>query len=366
LLVSLVETIGTFAKQESFLNLPVAIVVLAAFGLALLYNVYNFWFGPGGTHSHVIIGAVVLVALASMPFQIPEGHRWPAFEHSWVWWTTGGASVAIGVLLPRWWAWAYMAIVPTAWFFICQSAFGGSFGLQKALEDAAYVTLFPAALVSMVQLLRSAANDVDLALESAAAAASERARIDAIERERSRIDALVHDSVLTTFLLAARASTLQESEAAKLSAQEALAKLQQPNDEESNDAISFSSFARALTEAVKRQDSHTVIDATGSSSRLIPAEVASALADATAQALTNSLQHAGSSASRLLRVKISDRQIKIVLRDDGPGFRPARISKSRLGLRVSIIERVEAVGGRVFIETAPGEGATIVIEWELA
>jgi len=107
-----------------------------------------------------------------------------------------------------------------------------------------------------------------------------------------------------------------------------------------------------------------IVDSTGASARLISSEVASALADATAQALTNSLQHAPGASERLLRLKISERQIKIVIRDDGPGFRPARISKSRLGLRVSIIERVESVGGRVFIETAPGEGTTIVLEWD--
>jgi signal transduction histidine kinase len=259
-----------------------------------------------------------------------------------------------------------MAVMPIAWFVLVQSEWGGSFGLAKALEDAAYVTLFPATIVGMAQLLRSAAHNVDVALETAAAAASERARIDAIERERSRIDALVHDSVLTTFLLAAKATSPEDQRAAAQSAREAIAKLERATKDEASEAISVSSFAKALADSVRRQDSHIVIDATGASARLMPAEVASALSDATAQALTNSQQHAGMATQRLFRLKIADRQIKIVIRDDGPGFRPARISKSRLGLRVSIIERVEAVGGRVFIETAPGEGTTIVLEWEFS
>jgi len=228
LLVSLAETLGTFVKQLSFLNLPVALISVTVFAMALLYNVYNFWFGPGGTHSHVIIGVVVLGLLCTMPFQMPVGRVWPAFEHSWIWWTTGGASVAMGFLLPRWWSWAYMSVVPVTWFILVQSSWGGSFGLAKALEDAAYVTLFPATIVSMAQLLRSAAHNVDVAVEEAAAAASQRARIDAIERERSRIDALVHDSVLTTFLLAAKASSPQDQVSAAQSARDALENCSMP------------------------------------------------------------------------------------------------------------------------------------------
>jgi signal transduction histidine kinase len=34
-----------------------------------------------------------------------------------------------------------------------------------------------------------------------------------------------------------------------------------------------------------------------------------------------------------------------------------------LGLRLSIIERVESVGGKVFIDTKPGGGTSIVMEW---
>jgi len=366
LLVSLIETLGTVAKQLPVLNLAVAIPAVSIFALALFYNVFNFWFGDGNIHSYVIIGVVMFCLLASMPFQPAVGSTWPEFQHSWVWWTTGGASVSMGLLLPRWWSWLYMALTPIAWFFLVQTTWGGSFGLAKALEDAAYVTLFPATIVGMAQLLRSAALRVDIAVEDAAAAAAERARIDAVERERSSIDALVHDSVLTTFLLSAKATSPEQMVLAKTSAQDALIKLKAAQADDSGEAISISSFAKALAESVRRQDANIEIDVTGGSAHLIKAEVASALSDATAQALTNSQQHAPFMSDRLFRLKISDREIKIVVRDDGPGFRPGRIPKNRLGLRVSIIERVEAVGGRVFIETSPGEGTTIVLEWEFA
>ena len=364
LLVSLLETLGTFFKQLPLLNMAVAIPSISIFALVLFYNVLNFWFGNGTIHSYVMVGLAVFGLLASMPFQPSLSSSWPQGEHSWIWWTTGGASVAMGSLLPRWWAWLYMALIPTAWFVLVQMPWGGAVDFTKALEDAAYVTLFPAALVSLIHLLRSAAFNVDLAVEAASVAAAERARVDAIERERSRIDALVHDSVLTTFLVASSATEQQTYESAKKSAQDALQKLQAAAADEIGDEVSASTFAKALAEAVRRQDANIEIDVTGASANLLPSEVTSALADATAQAISNSQQHAGLMTKRLFRMKVSDRELKIVIRDDGPGFRPSRIPKTRLGLRVSIIARVEAVGGQVFIETAPRQGTTIVLEWK--
>jgi signal transduction histidine kinase len=55
--------------------------------------------------------------------------------------------------------------------------------------------------------------------------------------------------------------------------------------------------------------------------------------------------------------------LKIVVSDNGRGFRPAKISRSRAGIQTSIIDRVKIVGGRVFINSAPGKGTDVVIEW---
>jgi signal transduction histidine kinase len=81
------------------------------------------------------------------------------------------------------------------------------------------------------------------------------------------------------------------------------------------------------------------------------------------QAIANSQQHAGDRASRSLVLKGHKAGIKIVIKDDGRGFRMSRVPKNRLGIRLSIIERVELAGGRVFIDSRPGDGANIILEW---
>jgi signal transduction histidine kinase len=329
-----------------------------------LFNIINFWLLGGRGYGYVIHGAVVALLVATWQFQLSaEVSGVPHFQ-PWIWWSTGGASMAIGLLLPRWWAWAYMAAMPTVWFFLLQTPLGGEADLGKAAQDAAFVTLFPAALVTLTHLLRNSARDVDEATDTAAQASAERARIDAIERERSRVDALVHDSVLTTLIVSARAQNKAEHDAALELAQQAIEKLRSAADDNSLGRISVISFSQALTQAVERQEPGIDISFSGASGKTLPIEVASALTDATTQAVANSLQHAGRSATRLVRIKATKKELKIVVSDDGVGFRVSRIAKNRLGLRLSIIQRVENIGGRVFINTQPGAGSAIILEWD--
>jgi len=96
----------------------------------------------------------------------------------------------------------------------------------------------------------------------------------------------------------------------------------------------------------------------------LPAHVAEAITDATLQAVQNSVQHAGgSSVVRSVRFKAKPNGLKIVVIDNGKGFRVSNVAKNRLGVRLSILAKVENAGGRVFIDSKPREGTNVVIEW---
>jgi len=77
--------------------------------------------------------------------------------------------------------------------------------------------------------------------------------------------------------------------------------------------------------------------------------------------LTNIAQHA-----QATRVNVSIRKlpgaIRLEIKDDGKGFEVERVlfakRHKRLGL-LSMRERVEMVGGRFSVESAPGKGTTI-------
>ncbi len=94
---------------------------------------------------------------------------------------------------------------------------------------------------------------------------------------------------------------------------------------------------------------------------------AEAIYSAAVQAMMNSLQHAGTSAETITRTLVisghGDEGVAIDVVDDGVGFDQRRIPTERLGLRVSIKERVAQAGGLVTIESAPGEGTAVRIRW---
>ncbi len=81
------------------------------------------------------------------------------------------------------------------------------------------------------------------------------------------------------------------------------------------------------------------------------------------EALTNTRKH--SQAKRVfIRIDCTGQTMKLEIEDDGVGFDPSTVSRSMeggFGL-ASMRERVEQVGGRIAVHTAPKEGTTIVVE----
>jgi signal transduction histidine kinase len=93
----------------------------------------------------------------------------------------------------------------------------------------------------------------------------------------------------------------------------------------------------------------------------LPAEVEIALFRIVQEAVTNSVRHAHAERVSVL-VERRDRQIIMVIEDDGVGLELEEVARSdRLGM-VGMGERTEMLGGNLFVESAPGSGTTIVAE----
>lgn len=324
---------------------------------------YSVWLGGNVVNWYRAMVVSTVFALTTWPLQIGT-NLLQAGQHPWVWWSVGIASItsvgAFGVTL----AVLMNLLFPVIWFLLQISEFGGRTDTLLAVQDSMMSLLFAGIISALVLVLRYEAAKVDAANQVANLASIELAKTDAIERERSRLDALVHDSVLTTLLTAANASNQQQQTAAASMADDAIRKLSSvASDQKPSEAISFNSLFSALEVAITRQSSGVAVEIEGAGDDLVPGDVAAALTEATLQALANSLQHAGNSATRQVLLKGSRRGLKILVIDTGKGFRVSRLPKNRLGVRLSIIGRVESVGGRVFIDSRIGQGTTIVIEW---
>jgi len=98
---------------------------------------------------------------------------------------------------------------------------------------------------------------------------------------------------------------------------------------------------------------------------LLPVTAAEALYSATVQAMVNSAQHAGGVlVRRSLRIEATDGGgVLVEVGDDGNGFDIERVPPERLGLEVSIRERVALAGGEASIDSVPGHGTTVRLGW---
>ena len=80
------------------------------------------------------------------------------------------------------------------------------------------------------------------------------------------------------------------------------------------------------------------------------------------EALTNTRKHAGARAV-CVTLAIEDRCARVTVEDDGCGFEPDEVfaaTGGRVGLRV-MRERAEEIGGSLAVQSAPGQGATIIV-----
>lgn len=333
--------------------------------IAMMVLVIGVWAAQNAALGLRLMVVATILILITWPMHIASGQDLPTQFQPWIWWAVGLAAIASIGAFAIWPAAIVVIFLPLMWFFIRQTDSGGNQTIWVALQESATSLMFSSTFVALVIGLRYEASKVDSANQKAAEAAVELARVDAIERERGRVDALVHDSVLTTLLVAANAHNPEQRAAAAALAGAAVAKLNEAKylDTDAPATISVSSLFSALEQAACRAANDLVVQVEGASDAEVPAEVAAAVSEATIQSVTNSVQHAGTVSKRELFLRGSSKGFKVVIKDNGRGFRPSRIPKNRLGVRLSVINRVEAVGGRVFYDTALGQGTSVILEW---
>ena len=357
------ETVYHAFNQREFLDplwLWPAISVLVG---ALIYNFVNFWFLKASRIGYLVHG--VAYSFVYLTWWQQSGLDFPRDDSitPWLWGAAGTASIAFGMFIPRIWALGFMASVPIGWCFLHASTHGGQEDVASLISDALYVSFFPGTLVALVWMLRQAAIRADFSSDAALAAELEQVTKETQIREQVRIDSILYTSVFDALKAAAKAKSSADYARVVELSKDSLAKIavaQSPSIEE----LSTMALFETLERLVSRVDPDCKMSIRGSSLTFIPKDVATALSDAAVQALNNSLQHAGAKANRSIHLKSGKRGVKLVISDDGLGFRPSRVPDQSLGFRFVIIKRVESIGGKVRIDSSPSNGTQIILEWE--
>lgn len=89
------------------------------------------------------------------------------------------------------------------------------------------------------------------------------------------------------------------------------------------------------------------------------------LAAAAREALRNVRKHAGATRA-VVTCRLRDDLVELVVSDDGAGFAPARLAPRAVGLRQSIVGRLDRLGGRATVRSQPGRGTRVTLRLPLS
>lgn len=309
-------------------------------------------------------GATVLIALWRWQTLVVDPNLLPENFQAWVWWLVGMATITMGVAKPLWLGAVYLVAASASWFYLDTSVAGGSGDPAIALQDSVYIFLLGGAVSSLIRLTRDGARRADEANSIAIASAVEQAQTDAAERERQRIDALVHDRVLNTLLVAANVKSEQEQQAVATMAIDAIASLESAvSDQEFESRVTTLGLYRSLRKAAFRASQDIEVEILSAGLEEIPAEIAQTITEAALQAMDNAVRHSKAGRIQLRLGSPTLAGLVVEVKDNGTGFTPERLPKDRLGISTSIKARMELIGGEAQVSSSPGNGTTVLLRW---
>ncbi|MGW8812470.1 sensor histidine kinase [Gordonia terrae] len=302
-----------------------------------------------------------LMAVATWGFGWNGAHL---SETTGIWFFSFCGLAAIAAALAMRPAYAFVVLVVvvvstiTINYLVRDVAPGGLFVPDMAWAFAFSLVYFAAAVMGM----RTATVLDDTraqAYRTAAAAAASQARAN----ERQRFNQLTHDGVMATLLVAARRGNSTQLAAQAQATLHALDRIRGDTDTDGTmtpDAVlTHLSEVTATVDPTRRFDVRRTVD---SSDAGYPATVVRTVAAAAAEAVRNSGRHARASKT-IVSVEITDDRLQIEVADDGHGFDPSTVPADRLGIAISIRERMSQIGGSAIIESAPMRGTRVFLEW---
>jgi len=182
-----------------------------------------------------------------------------------------------------------------------------------------------------------------------------------------RTTAVVHDTVLNDLAvvmnapdtLDARTTARLREDLATLAGGEWMETTHQVAVPDEAQAVIRNELARLASEFRWRG---LTVNVTGVTSGVYIYEPAAgaALLGALRATFENVLRHSGSDIANV-EIMYSDAQVTFMVSDEGAGFDTEAVDPSRLGIRDSIIGRMEAAGGTVRIWSAAGAGTTVLL-----
>ncbi|MFJ7205858.1 sensor histidine kinase [Streptomyces sp. NPDC098789] len=335
---------------------PSARVAFAVLALATVWSavyVRALLRGPGAAAT--LTDAVVLATLAaSAPWSVPLD--WLEHGRSWLLPFLSFACVGYQYYASRLLG-GVAALLVLSGAIVGTAAALPARGSLDSLVTAAW-SLVIALLARMLwELMLRGGRLADADAADAEAARAEQRAKARIRAARRAYDRTLHDTAATTLLWVG--SGAEGISPALLAAQA----------ERDLERLSWTSEPAMEVDLMQRLKAAIDLTAVrvelrGPRSLRLPSPVTVALADAAGEALVNVARHAEvGHCSVTVTSDGPGAGARVEVSDEGIGFDPAAVGPTRRGVRTSIVERVEEVGGRAAIRSRQGRGTTVSLEW---
>jgi signal transduction histidine kinase/phage shock protein PspC (stress-responsive transcriptional regulator) len=174
-------------------------------------------------------------------------------------------------------------------------------------------------------------------------------------QERADMAAHLHDSVLQTLALIQKNAN-DSALVARLARSQERDLRSWLFEGDSKDSDTLAGAMRAV--AAEVEDSHGVDVDVVCVGDCPFVESLRAVVNATREALVNAAKHAGTGKVDLY-VEVSPSAVEVFVRDRGRGFDPDDVPEDRMGVRGSIVDRMDRHGGAAEIRSTPGEGTEV-------
>lgn len=301
--------------------------------------------------------AVACAVIVSRSFPVGEASS----PRNWVLGPICGVGVTCAFFAPRWiTAWAVGAIA-AAWMVGAWPDVSSS-SATSVVSGCGVIVVFALVAALAARVLFRAAAQADDAAAAALEAQRREAMAEARDEERRQQFKVLHDNVLHTLESIARGELGIDSQQVR---QKCMRDADYLRGLITGAADSIPTDLGVALAGMGRDRSALGLRINQQFDGLpkqFPAHITEALTGAAREALNNVVKHAGTTEAWLSAYGDGAGGVIVTVVDRGRGFDPAAQSGG-LGLMRSVRHRVLEVGGKVRIDSAPGEGTSVEMSW---
>ncbi|RUP81030.1 MULTISPECIES: sensor histidine kinase [unclassified Kocuria] len=371
----LIEVLPIYAQQQQSLRGWYAVFVVA---LAVLTGFTLFY---GLRHSvrpwvFLVYTAVVAAGIFALPLAWTGGSM-P--QNPWI---SGFIILAVGAAAVLWSPKAavlYMVLLEFVYAVIVSRVITVEDSAEPWLAAGLSRMVFGFMLVVVLAVGKRGVEkmDIDYAEALSQTLAMRRNRSETADQER--IDRLIHDNVMAALLDASRSRGPLSRQTRQLASRALDVLAEESSRSTGSHTVMVHVLMDELMDAlapwrsrVRFTNLRGPMRPVGEPRVFVPAYVAHGLTQAVTEAVSNSARHSGSELTTVsmegalcepTRINPEGFYLRFTISDDGRGFNYHDIPGRRLGVRVSIVENIEAIGGAVDLDTAPGRGTRVTLTW---